>query len=120
MSEIREILDGLKDAQGVKGCAIITTDGIMVQSALGPQFQEDVIAGLTSFLVTTTRRSLQESDFGAFTRFTMNCTHGKLVLYDLGEASLVLVTDQFARLDDCMAAAETAAQKLRDVVRMQS
>ncbi len=109
MNSIQEILDSLKQAPGVKGAALVTGDGIVVASALGLELNSDVVAGLTSFLVTTTRRSLQEGGFGAFRRFMIQATNGKLLLLDLGESFLIVQTDQFARLDDCRDEVDQAA-----------
>ena len=119
MNAITEIIEDLSKITGVKGCAVVTSDGIMVASELAERFPEDVVAGLTSFLISTTRRSLAEGGLGRFRRFVMNCTHGKVVLCDAGDACLVALTDQFARIEDCLPAIEAASERLRDVVKIQ-
>ena len=59
-SEIHNVLAGLDRVRGVKGTGLLTSDGIMVASTLGEDFLDDVVAGLSSFLVSTTRRSLRD------------------------------------------------------------
>jgi predicted regulator of Ras-like GTPase activity (Roadblock/LC7/MglB family) len=54
-------------------------DGIVVASALSAALNSDVVAGLASFLITTTRRSLQEGNLGKFKRFVIQATNGKLL-----------------------------------------
>ena len=56
MNAIQETLVDLRRAPGVKGAALVTSDGLMVGSALDEGAREDVIAGLTSFLLMTTAR----------------------------------------------------------------
>ncbi len=120
MSQIAKILQKMGDVDGIKGTAVLTGDGIMVASTLGEEFLDDVVAGLSSFLITTTRRSLGEAGMPtAFSRFTLNSTHGKVVLVELGEAFLVVITNQFADLDRCYVDIDAAAKKLRKVSKIQ-
>ena len=120
MSEINEILGELHEVSGVKGTAVLTTDGMTVASTLGEEFLSDVVAGLSSFLVSTTRRTLVDAGLGEqFTRFVMNATHGKVILLDLGEAFLVVITNQFTHLQNCLAEVQEAASKIRRVARIQ-
>ena len=99
MNEIQSILGEIQRIRGVKGAGLLTADGMMVASTLGEDFLDDVVAGLSSFLISTTRRSLREGKLGdQFERFVLNSTHGKVVLMDLGEAFLVVITNQFVDL----------------------
>jgi len=115
---IRGILEKLNQAPGVKGSAVVTADGIMVKSALADSSTEEVVSGLISFLLSTTRRSLEEGGLGSLRRFAMHCTHGKIVLCDLGESCLVAVTDQFTNLEECLAAVDTAAKQVAVAARI--
>ncbi len=119
MSQIHEIVAGLREVSGVKGTAMLTTDGIMVASELGDEFTDDVVAGLTSFLISTTRRSLEDAGMGTFNRFILNSTHGKVILVDVGDAVLVVMTNQFANLDGCLLKVQEAAAELRRVARIE-
>ena len=115
---IKEILSRLNETQGVKGSAVVTADGIMIASALADQGTEDSVAGLVSFLVATTRRSLAEGGLPSCSRFRMYCTHGKIVLCDLGESCLVTLADQFTALDSCLPAIDTAVSELGVAMRL--
>lgn len=120
MSQIQKILEKLRGVDGIKGAAVLTTDGITVAASLSEEFLDDVVAGLCSFLVSTTMRSIKEAGMsGAFSRFTLNATHGKVVLVELGEAYLVVLTNQFANLDACASDVDQAATKLRRVSKIQ-
>lgn len=117
-NQISDILASLNKINGVGGSAVLTNDGIVVQSQLGQGFLEDVVAGLSSFLISTTRRSLQEAGLGQFNRFVLNATHGKVVLVDIGEAFLVVLTNQFASLKHCVGAVQEAAAELRRAAKI--
>ena len=118
MSEIHDILSDLNRVSGVVGSALLTNDGIMVTSMLGQGFLDDVVAGLSSFLISTTRRSLEDAGMGGFTRFVLNSTYGKVVLVNIGEAVLVVLTNQFAKLRPCLGMIQEAAVDLRRVARI--
>ncbi len=119
MSAIQELLDELNLRDGVRGSALATADGIMVASALQDRFQEDVVSGLASFLVWTTRRAMGDGDV-RLDRFVMHATHGKLVIVDIGEAFLVVISDQFAPMDVLLVDIDETARLLRRKVRLES
>ncbi|MCC6670962.1 MAG: roadblock/LC7 domain-containing protein [Planctomycetes bacterium] len=112
MNAVRSILEQLRQSQGVKGCAMVTQDGIVIDAQLSDATSSDVVAGLTSFLVSNTRRALAEGGLGNFRQITMTCTHGKLVVVDLGQSCLAVLTDQFVKLESCLAAIEDASVRL--------
>lgn len=111
-NSISASLERLNTAPGIKGSAVVTSDGIMIKSALTDPATEEVVSGLISFLLSTTRRSLQDGGLGKLRRFAMHCTHGKVVLCDLGASCLVVVTDQFTSLDECLPAVDDAARAI--------
>jgi len=118
MATIQDILIDLSQTPGVKGCAVTTADGIMVSSCLNDTEQDDLVAGLTSFLTSTLRRVLQEGGMPPFSRFTMHCTHGKVLLIEIGEALLVVLADQFGGLESCLPDIQEASHQLRRQARI--
>ncbi len=110
------MLTELSAVSGVRGTAVVTPDGIMVASSLHGRFDEDVVAGLASFLIATTNRSM--SDEGGFERFVMHSTHGKVVLNDLGESFLVTITDQFVTIDPLLAEIDDCSRRLRRATKL--
>lgn len=118
MATIHDILSDLSQTHGVKGCAVITSDGIMVSSSFKDTEQDDLVAGLTSFLTSTLRRVLHEGGMPPFSRLTMHCTHGKVLLIDIGQALLVVLADQFGGLEACLPDIQEAAHQLRRQARI--
>ena len=115
---IQETLNDLHKAPGVKGCVLVTHDGLIVAQALGNKFREDVIAGLASYLVMSTDKVLRESDLGRFDQFTIHAAHGKAVFVDLEGSFLVVLLDQFADIEASRPEIHGTAQRLRRSSRL--
>jgi predicted regulator of Ras-like GTPase activity (Roadblock/LC7/MglB family) len=113
VSSIQESLADLQRAEGIKGCALVTNDGLIVAEALDEKFRGDVIAGLASYLTMTTNKVLTEGGEGGFDRFTIHAAHGKAVFEQLEESVLVVLLDQFADLEGAQPEIRNVAQRLR-------
>ena len=118
MSKMQEILDDLKNTVAVKGSLVMMHDGIVVAYALEDSLEPDVVSGLTSFLTSTVSRVLGEGGMGSFASFNIQSTHGKVLVIDMGEAYLVVLTNQFGRLNLSMPEIQEAALQLRRLSRI--
>ncbi len=118
MSAIDDVVVELVKAPGVRGCAVATEDGMMIASALQGRFEPDVIAGLASFVIATTRRTMAQDGQEGLDRFVVHATHGKLVLTDIGHAFLIVITDQFVQLEPVLRTVDVATRRLRELARM--
>jgi predicted regulator of Ras-like GTPase activity (Roadblock/LC7/MglB family) len=116
---LESLLGEVAEVDGVRGCALTTSDGMAVRSDLRGRFREDVVSGLASFLVSTTRRAFEEAgQEGIVDRFVVHATHGKLVLKKVHDAFLVVITDQFARLEPLLEAVDEIAARMGAASRM--
>lgn len=118
MNKLQQALAELRRTQGVKGAAIITTDGLVAAADLDERFQGEVIAGLSSYLLMTTNRSLGESGIGGCSRFVLHATHGKAVFVPMDESFLVVVCDQFADFAATQQEVDGVARRLRALARL--
>jgi uncharacterized protein len=118
VSKIQDALTDLRRSPGIKGSALVTSDGLIIAQSLDAQFRDDVVAGLTSFLLMTTSRCLQDCGMGGFSHFFLHATHGKVVFLELDSSYLVVLCDQFADLEGCRNEINGAAQQLRRAARM--
>ena len=118
MSKIKEILDELRSTVAVKGCLVMMHDGIVVAHALESDVESESVSGLTSFLTSTLNRVLTEGKMSSFTGFNMQSTHGKVLVIDMGEAYLVVLTNQFGKLEMDMPEIQDAAKQLRRLSRI--
>jgi predicted regulator of Ras-like GTPase activity (Roadblock/LC7/MglB family) len=118
MSAIRETLEDLRHAAGVKGAALLTTDGLVAAASLDDRYASDVVAGLTSYLLMTTNRSLAEAGLGQCSQFVLHATHGRAVFVSLGESYLVVLLDQFADVEAARPEIQEAALRIRRSARL--
>jgi predicted regulator of Ras-like GTPase activity (Roadblock/LC7/MglB family) len=118
-NQIQDLVEELTQVNGVRGATVTTNDGIMVASSLQGRYSDDVVVGLASFLISTTHRAM-DSARGDVRRITLHATHGKLVLEEIGDAYLIVITDQFARMDSLKAEISDVCRRLRRVARLQT
>ena len=118
-NQIDEALGELMHRESVRGAAVVTDDGITVASRLVGRFRDEVVSGLTSFLLLTTRRALSDRESEQrIDRFTIHATHGKLLIQHVGGAWLIVLTDQFARLDAVMPAIDEIGSRVRGLMKI--
>lgn len=118
MSKIHDAVHELRRAPGVKGAAVLTTDGLVAAASLAEGIAIDVLAGLTSYLLMTTNRCLAEGSLGSCTQVTVHATHGKAVCVDLGDSHLVVLFDQFADVADALPEVQDASLRIRRASRL--
>lgn len=118
MNAIRDTLEELHQTPGIKGASVVSLDGLVVSEFHRGHFDSEAVAGLASFLLMTTNRSLREGGLGECSQFTLHATHGKVILTALEEAYLVVMFDQFADLKVVKQRAGEAAQRIRRSSRM--
>jgi len=108
-----EILQELNKEVGVIGSLVVTKDGIVVASALGPHLDSDTVGALASSAIIATKQAMTIMGDDTCFRFILASTHGKMVFEDIGIACLVCVTHQNIALDQILLAIKTASYKIR-------
>lgn len=110
---MRDILQELNQAVGVRGSAVVTRDGMVAASELTAELDEDAVAAMASTLVLNTINTLARVGFGEFSLFTIQASSGKMVVADAGVAFLVVVTDPGVNLDLTLVDISAASYRLR-------
>lgn len=118
MSRIHDCVTELHRLPGVKGAALVTNDGLVVAASLDENFQSEVISGLTSYLLMTTQKCLEEGGLGKATQYVLTATHGKAVVVTIDDSSLVVMLDQFADPTQAKREAREAAQRIQRASRL--
>jgi predicted regulator of Ras-like GTPase activity (Roadblock/LC7/MglB family) len=118
MSKIHDMVVELRSTPGIKGAALITSDGLVAAESLDERYRTEVVAGLTSYLLMTTNRSLREGGLGQCSQFVLHATHGKAVVTALEDAYLVVLVDQFADLAAARRDVQGVAGRLRRATRL--
>ena len=112
---MKNILEELNQEVGIKGSMVITPDGIMVASALGPELEEELVAAITSSLLVAVKKSLGRiSAPGNLNSCVLTADNGKIMFYDMGNSFLVVVADQTLCLDTSIIAIRSAIFRLKN------
>jgi len=118
VNAIHDTLEELHRSTGIKGASVVTLDGLVVSDSLDDVFNTDVVAGLASYLLMTTNRSLREGGLGECSQFMLHATHGKVILTALDDAYLVVIFDQFADVRAIKKEVSDAARRIRRSSRL--
>ena len=109
---MQDILQSLNQVPGVKGSMVVTEDGLVVQEELGPTLDQETISALSANIIISIKRMYSRLGWGTFKRFILSASYGKIVLYDLGEAFLVVVTDMNIQGDQLLIEIASAARRV--------
>ena len=109
-----EILRDLNQVAGVKGCMVVTQDGIVVHAALGSDLDQDTVAAVSSALIQSARRSLEKLGHKTFKRFVQVSSWGRMVFVDLEIAYLVVITSQNIKLDVIIVEIDSTARRIKN------
>ena len=113
MADIATVLQELNKDVGVIGSLVVTPDGIVVASAMGPDLDSDTVAALTSNAIIAAKKSMASLNDNNCYRFVLTASYGKMVFEDIGIAYLVVVTHQNISLAQTEIAIRGAAYKIR-------
>ena len=107
-----EVLDRINEYPGIIGSLVATTDGIVVASRLQNGIDEDAAAALVSSLLTSTVALLRDCGEPRLEQLVLRATRGKILVFDLDNAYLVVVTDQHLDLEQGLLEIRSAAEQL--------
>ena len=112
---MKRILEELNRTAGIRGSMVMTQDGIMAASALGPDLEEDVVAALASALLTAVKKSFNQAAPGeSLSELILTASDGKMVFVDLGNAYLVVVAKRDMALAATMVEIQSAAHRIKN------
>ena len=89
-----EALERLCAQHGILGALVATKDGIVVRSHLDPGMDDEASAALVSSLLTSTTSLLGKAGRESMEQIVLRASRGKIIVTDLGNAYLVVVTDR--------------------------
>ena len=117
---MKSILENLNRSLGVTGSAVMTCDGMLVESAIsGPSerlgvggYDQEALVAIGSSLVLSTGRALRPLDGAGLALMTVDGSRGKIVLVNAGRAFLLVVTDSTISLDSTMLDIRVAVERI--------
>lgn len=112
---MKNVLEELNQEVGIKGSMVITPDGIMVATALGPDLEEELVAAIVSSVLVAVNRTLgQMKTTDGPNSCVLTASEGKIMFYDMGNSFLVVVADCSLRLDTSLIAIRGAMFRLKN------
>lgn len=113
-----DVLERLNTYPGIIGSLVATPDGIVVASRLKSGLDEDAAAALVSSLITSTVSLLRECGEPRLDQLVLRATRGKIIVFDLENSYLVVVTDQHLDLEQGLLEIKSAAESLKRMGRI--
>lgn len=118
-SQVRSTLRSLISGSGgtIEAAAAMTTDGLIIGSALGNNIDEDVFAAMNASLLVLADRASSEVDIGDLKQVMVMGTRGVMLLTHVGfDAVLALATDPSANLGKVLLDAGKTVTRLREIL----
>ena len=115
---MRDILTGLNEVVGVRGSLIVTHDGMVVAAELTGSLEQDTVAAITTMVIKKTIQALGAAGFGAFGRYDLQASHGRMTFVDAGIAYLVVVTERNIDIGPAELEIRSAALRIRQQAEM--
>ncbi len=115
---MKDVLHELNGHVGVKGGLVVTPDGMVVASEFSPDLDAETTAALVSGLITGLRGVLRISSAAPLQRMLLTATRGRIAIESIGNAFLVVLTDQHLNLDRTLLEIRSAARRLQRMARI--
>lgn len=117
--DIEEILKKLNRNKHIKGSLVITQDGMVVMSVLGPGQNADIFAAFYSSVGLTLFRSLKKLEIETFYRYILSSEDSKFFLVNIGKLYLVVITDIGVKLSEINVELYQIESLIRKTVRLE-
>ena len=96
---MKELLKNLNEGVGIRGCLVMTRDGVVVASSLDDDLEEETVAALASSILIALMKPEKGFELGDAARFTLSAKHGRLIFEIMESLVLVVVTlEEFTQL----------------------
>ncbi len=117
---MKSLLENLNQIPGVHGSMVMTEDGMVVASELTADLDSESLAAITSGARLCIHRSAIQCGDGEPHEIVLEGTDGNLVLLEVGEATLIVVTHAGLKLNSGMLEIRSVARKLRGILEIQT
>jgi predicted regulator of Ras-like GTPase activity (Roadblock/LC7/MglB family) len=114
---VRETLRELNTTPGLRGSAIVTTDGVIVAAELATGTDADSFAALVSSLIAQVTANLPKLRLGRLRRAHVAASRSAFALADLGGVYLVAEVERDVEPASLEIELESAATRLRRLLR---
>ncbi len=115
---MKELLKSLNEGVGIRGCLVMTRDGVVVASSLGDDLEEETVAALASSILIALMKPEKGLELGEAARFTLSAKHGRLIIEIMESLVLVVVTDKDIHLDITLLEIAGMGRRLQRMIRI--
>ena len=116
---MQDVLDALNQEMGVRGSLVVTDDGVVAAASLvREEDQRPARRARNRHIAKRSNQALREGGLEGHNRLVLDAEYGRIVLYDLHVASLVVVLDRTISSDATMIEIESAASRIRRIGRL--
>jgi predicted regulator of Ras-like GTPase activity (Roadblock/LC7/MglB family) len=114
----KSILEGLfEEISGLKGVAIVSREGLPIDSAFPPGSSETYIAALNATLLSMSEKAMRELKSGKLKQLYVKGEEGYLIAMTAGSNAILIVsTTADVRLRFVLADCERACNKLAEIL----
>ena len=88
-----EILGRVNKIRGVRGSLVMGKDGIVVASDIAADVRDESVAAVASQVLGSLQGALKRMALGAFSRFVVTGSKGRIVMLDAGAALLIVLLE---------------------------
>lgn len=93
MTNISQILQNLNKINLIKGCMVITMDGMIISSELNIDIEQERLSAFCSAMGLTISNSLKKIGTKPFLRYIINSEKWKLCFINIGKFYLIAISD---------------------------
>lgn len=113
--QLQYLLTSLMDViDGIRSCALISTEGLIVQSILEEEVSELKIAAMSATILSTCERVLLELKQGILDVCIIQGNEGNFVVMNAGESLILVgVLELDARMDICFIEMRKVANRIK-------
>ena len=115
---MRDVLDRLNQEMGVRGSLVVTDDGVVAAASMVREEDRDLLGALATDISLKLKSALREGGLEGHKRLVLDAEYGRIVLYDLDVASLVVVLDRTINAEATMIEIESAAARVKRLGRL--
>ena len=115
---MRDVLDRLNQEMGVRGSLVVTDDGVVAAASMVREEDRDLLGALATDISLKVKSALRQGGLEGHKRLVLDAEYGRIVLYDLEVASLVVVLDRTINAEATMIEIESAAARVRRLGRL--
>ncbi|ADP77106.1 Roadblock/LC7 family protein [Methanothermus fervidus DSM 2088] len=114
---ISRVLRDLTRIDGVNGSLVVGKDGLIIESELGSDMDAEIVAARSSVIFGAAKESVEELKQEPLEQVMIEGSRGKMLMKDVGEGILVVLTDEDVNLGLIRLEMRRSAERIKDFLK---